>query len=129
MKLYVIDNETKAVHQVGTDSHDALLIDENGGIQYYNLQCGCGTNTFGRYNPTYSFCNSKGEIPEFEEFAAAKVLEFETDTENYASLIIQTIRMLKRWDLLLGHDGSNTKAMVRNDIQYLLKELERGADV
>lgn len=39
------------------------------------------------------------------------------------------IDILKRWDLLLGHDGSNTKAMVRNDIQYLLKELERGADV
>lgn len=48
---------------------------------------------------------------------------------EYKPTITIPIDILKRWDLLLGHDGSNTKAMVRNDIQYLLKELERGADV
>lgn len=125
MKIYVIDNETKVVHQVGTDSHDSLYIDfKYGGLQYYNLQCGLGTAS-----DTYSFCDEKGNIPQFDDFEGCKPYEIKTDTEDYVSLIIQTIRMLKRWDLLLGQDGSNTKAMVRNDIQYLLKELERGADV
>lgn len=47
---------------------------------------------------------------------------------EYKPTITIPIDILKRWDLLLGQDGSNTKAAVRNDIQYLLKELERGAD-
>ncbi len=32
-------------------------------------------------------------------------------------------KYLKKWFEQLGHDGLNTKSMVRNDIQYLLKEL------
>lgn len=35
------------------------------------------------------------------------------------------IRYLKKWDELLSHDGLNTKMMVRNDIQYLLKDISK----
>lgn len=41
--LYVKDNSSDVIHMVGTDSHDRLYLDENGNIQYSNLQSGGGT--------------------------------------------------------------------------------------
>lgn len=46
--IYVKDKETGYIHIVGTDQHDRLYLDENGNIQYLNLQNG-GT-TEGNYD-------------------------------------------------------------------------------
>lgn len=40
--IYVKDKETGYIHIVGTDQHDRLYLDDNGNIQYMNLQ-NCGT--------------------------------------------------------------------------------------
>lgn len=34
------------------------------------------------------------------------------------------ISLLNKWDQWLGMDGANTKSMVRNDIQHILREQE-----
>lgn len=49
MIIWVRDNGTGQVHQVGTDPHDSLECDE-GHVEYVNLQCMEGT----KYG-TYSF--------------------------------------------------------------------------
>lgn len=41
--IYVKDKQSNIIHMVGTDSHDRLYLDENGNIQYSNLQNGGGT--------------------------------------------------------------------------------------
>lgn len=41
--IYVKDKETGYIHIVGTDQHDRLYLDDDGHIQYFNLQNGCGT--------------------------------------------------------------------------------------
>lgn len=46
--IFVRDKETGYIHIVGTDQHDRLYLDENGNIQYLNLQSG-GT-TEGNYD-------------------------------------------------------------------------------
>lgn len=46
--IYVRDKDTGYIHIVGTDQHDRLYLDENGNIQYLNLQNG-GT-TEGNYD-------------------------------------------------------------------------------
>lgn len=38
--IYVRDKDTWYIHLVGTDQHDRLYLDENGNIQYLNLQNG-----------------------------------------------------------------------------------------
>lgn len=38
--IYVRDKDTGYIHLVGTDQHDRLYLDENGHIQYLNLQNG-----------------------------------------------------------------------------------------
>ena len=38
--IYVRDKDTGYIHLVGTDHHDRLYLDENGNIQYLNLQNG-----------------------------------------------------------------------------------------
>lgn len=38
--IYVRDKDTGYIHLVGTDQHDRLYLDENGNIQYLNLQNG-----------------------------------------------------------------------------------------
>ena len=40
--IYVKDKETGYIHIVGTDQHDRLYLDDDGNIQYMNLQ-NCGT--------------------------------------------------------------------------------------
>jgi len=54
MKIYVKDTHSGRVHQVGTDRHDSLVIID-GGLHYYNLQCGEGT-----YGGGYQFCTEDG---------------------------------------------------------------------
>lgn len=41
--IYVKDKKTGYIHIVGTDQHDRLYLDDDGHIQYFNLQNGCGT--------------------------------------------------------------------------------------
>lgn len=41
--IYVRDYCTKCIHMVGTNEHDRLYLDDDGYIQYFNLQNGCGT--------------------------------------------------------------------------------------
>lgn len=42
--IYVYDKQTGTKHLVGSDSHDSLYVDKDGGIHYYNLQNGDGTH-------------------------------------------------------------------------------------
>lgn len=42
------------IHTYGTDSHDALMLDENGNAMYYNLQNGEGTGKHGDYEFVYT---------------------------------------------------------------------------
>ena len=65
--IKVTDNDTNTTHIVGTDSHDCLII-ENNALHYYNLQCGCGGETFkfvGRQDELYG---ATVEMVTFEEF-------------------------------------------------------------
>lgn len=43
--IYVRDYCTKCIHMVGTNEHDRLYLDDEGHVQYLNLQNGCGTPT------------------------------------------------------------------------------------
>lgn len=54
MKIYVKDSLYNVVHEVGTDRHDSLIV-ENGCLYYYNLQNGEGTRFGG-----YKFCDKYG---------------------------------------------------------------------
>lgn len=51
INIWVKDNDSGVIHQVGTDQHDSLEM-INGRVEYYNLQNGCGTPD------TYSFVES-----------------------------------------------------------------------
>ena len=57
MKLFVKDNTTGRVHEVGTNVHDSLWLMDDGSIHYYNLQCGEGT--YGGAISGFSFCDEK----------------------------------------------------------------------
>lgn len=52
--LQVRDKIFGDVHTYGSDSHDALMLDENGNVMYYNLQNGEGTGTHGGYEFIYT---------------------------------------------------------------------------
>lgn len=60
LKLYIKDNTSGRVHEYGTDSHDSLVLQNDGSLHYYNLQTGCGSIY---PDEGYSFCNEDGEIP------------------------------------------------------------------
>lgn len=47
--IYVRDKQTGYIHIVGTDQHDRLYLDDDGNIQYLNLQNCSGTSCDGDY--------------------------------------------------------------------------------
>lgn len=78
--IKVKNNETGKTHIVGLDKHDALSIDENGGIQYENLQT-CETTEKGfqeNENDGYTF-----EAKDYEDFGR-QYIEFVTLEEFIA---------------------------------------------
>lgn len=52
--LRIRDKVFGDVHTYGTDSHDALILDKNGNVMYYNLQNGEGTGESGGYEFVYT---------------------------------------------------------------------------
>ena len=40
--LWIRDKYSGNVHKIGDDPHDCLMVDEEGTVHYYNLQCGDG---------------------------------------------------------------------------------------
>lgn len=78
--LIKVKDRDGIVHTVGTDSHDALLVGINGGIQYFNLQNLCGTEEFfdDKETAEYKFLydNSREEYGFYE-----KLIEFVPITE------------------------------------------------
>lgn len=52
--LQIKDKIFGDVHTYGTDSHDALMLDENGNVMYYNLQNSESTGKHGGYEFVYT---------------------------------------------------------------------------
>lgn len=75
--LYIRDNSTGKVHRIGDNHHDCLWVDENGVVQYHNLQNGDGTKGSG-----YSFVKTDyyGYISEEDE---AQAEEFRKNAEAW----------------------------------------------
>ena len=48
--IKIKDKTNGSIRIVGTDGHDELSVDEDGQIQYYNLQNGEGTGRYGHYS-------------------------------------------------------------------------------
>lgn len=57
--IYVKDSNR--VHKIGENHHDTLIVNENGSLDYYNLQNGCGTKNY------YSFCDKEGNNLHLED--------------------------------------------------------------
>lgn len=60
-QLYIRDNVNGKVHKYGDNQHDALILEEDGSINYYNLQTGCGSMF---PEEGYSFCFQDGTTPD-----------------------------------------------------------------
>lgn len=54
-------------------------------------------------------------------FLNNELLDFYITTKADLKRLKQLDNYLVKWQELLSHDGLNTKTMVRNDIQFLLK--------
>lgn len=78
--IKVVDKTNGSIHIVGTDTHDKLYIDENGAMQYYNLQNGEGTRG------DYEFVYKSDEYWEYIEFVTfeelEKIYKKQTEKEN-----------------------------------------------
>ena len=64
VRLFVKDNLSGDVHEYGDDSHDSLILSEDGSLHYYNLHNGTGT-MFSEEG--YSFCLADGSDPRLRE--------------------------------------------------------------
>ena len=58
------------------------------------------------------------------DFLNKELLDFFKTIKADLKRLDKLDKYLVKWQELLSHDGLNTKTMVRNDIQFLLKEKE-----
>lgn len=70
--IRVRDTQTGHSHFVGTDSHDHLLINSDGSLDYYNLQCGEGTGPHGMYR----FVADRNDLPHDLSIEMISITEF-----------------------------------------------------
>ena len=80
--LYVIDKCTGAIHLVGSYVHDSLNVydGEYAGVQYYNLQNGCGT--LSEDAGTYEFIRSESGML-IDEFGQVIDERYEKQVKEY----------------------------------------------
>ena len=48
--LWIRNKYTGHVHRIGDDSHDCLMVDDEGTVHYHNLQCGDGCTGYKSIN-------------------------------------------------------------------------------
>lgn len=72
--LQVKDKIFGDIHTYGTDSHDALRLDGNGNVMYYNLQNGEGTGKHGDYEFVYT--------PDEGGYGGIREVYFETNNQR-----------------------------------------------
>lgn len=48
--LWIRDKYSGTIHKIGDDVHDCLMVDEEGTVRYYNLQCGDGCKGYKSVN-------------------------------------------------------------------------------
>lgn len=70
--IWIRDKYLGGEHLYGTDSHDSLMIDKDGGLQYYNLQNGDGTGPGGGYE----------FVDHSDECGDGAILHYYLDTKN-----------------------------------------------
>jgi hypothetical protein len=81
INIWVKDNDSGVIHQVGTDRHDSLEM-INGRVEYYNLQNGCGTPY------TYSFV----EAPDADDYISITPEEMLLNKAYCDDRILESIR-------------------------------------
>ena len=107
--IRVMDVASGNIHIVGADPHDRLYLDENGQIQYENIQCICGT----RYGEYRFVSDDEGHEPVKNKITAEDVGDELwvnlTDEDLYGLEMVEpidyakgayekTIRYLNKWN-------------------------------
>lgn len=79
--LYVFDRETKRIHRIGDDPHDALYV-RNGAIRYHNMKNGDGGGCENDHSYGYVILQSKDGFLE-DEFGIIIDKRFEKEIQVY----------------------------------------------
>lgn len=66
VKLYIKSNYDGRIHEYGTNPHDSLILQPDGSLHYYNLQCGEGSE-YASEKGGFSFCAPDGSDPREDE--------------------------------------------------------------
>lgn len=77
--IRVTDNADGTTHIVGTNKHDRLYLDEDGCIQYINIQCMAGTAS-GEY---FFSVSDDGRNPVSNRYSEGECSPEQTDAEIY----------------------------------------------
>lgn len=48
--LWIRNKYSGTIHKIGDDPHDCLMVDDQGTVRYYNLQCGDGCKGYKSVN-------------------------------------------------------------------------------
>lgn len=105
LRLFIKYNHSGHIHEYGTNCHDSLILQDDGSLHYYNLQCGDGTLSPGG---GYSFCAEDGTVPEYDtEHGVEPFLDIGgcIPHENYKQRI-------ELYDILKAHYGGEKQSIV-----------------
>ena len=124
MEIYVKDTYNGHIHKLGSNCHDSLYVNDEGHIDYLNLQCCEGT----RYG-SYIFCDKNGNdlrdwVEDYNYLAIGKSIGYSRDSyEEALEDIAELVQKNK-----LSYKNEDISNLVKDYIISLISKLKDGKE-
>lgn len=124
MEIYVKDTYDGRIHKLGSSRHDSLYVNDEGHIDYLNLQCCEGT----RYG-NYIFCDENGNdlkdwVEDYNYLAIGKSIGYSRESYNDA---LEDVAKLVQ-ENKLSYKNEDISNLVMDYITSLISKLKDGKE-
>lgn len=122
MEIYIKDTYNGYIHKLGSNCHDSLYVNDEGHIDYLNLQCCEGT----RYG-SYIFCDKNGNdlkdwVEDYNYLAIGKSIGY--SQESYEEALEDITKLVNENKLF--YKNENISNLVKDYITSLISKLKDG---
>lgn len=124
MEIYVKDTYNGHIHKLGRNCHDSLYVNDEGHIDYLNLQCCEGT----RYG-SYIFCDKNGNdlrdwVEDYNYLGIGKSIGY--SQESYEEALKDITKLVNENKLF--YKSEDISSLVKNYIISLISKLKDDKD-
>ena len=124
MEIYIKDTYNGHIHKLGSNCHDSLYVNDEGHIDYLNLQCCEGTRFGG-----YIFCDRNGNdlrdwVEDYNYLGIGKSIGY--SQESYEKALEDITKLVNENKLF--YKNEDVSSLVKDYITSLIRKLKDGEE-